>query len=671
MAHPQETFSKTQFKPYSFWSRRRELVREKTLAYQLRVLKDTGRYDAFKLKWNPIYDENVTPHWPVAKHQFWDSDVAKWIEGACYFLTEGIEDGEVVHSAVNAEVVHSAVTELVEMIRKAQQPDGYINIHFTIVQPEKRFTNVTHLHELYNAGHLIEAALAHHHCYKNTLLLEPIIKYVDLIHKTFGPGPNQIHGYPGHPEIELALFRLYERTKYPAAYDLASYFITERGSPVSVSNQHFYDAEAEQRGEPLMMRPDSWPQKRSYWYGMAHKPLIEQETIEGHSVRAMYLLTAVADYVRTGDPIERSAYKSTLERLWNNMERKKMYMTGGIGAMPQWEGFGINYFLPQGTDEGGCYAETCASVGVMMLAERLLQLDLDGTYGDCMEKCLYNAVLPGMGSDGTSFTYTNQLASSESDPSKREEWFECACCPPNLARTIGILGGYLWTCGMMDRKAFVNVHLYACATTIFSTPAGDFQLSQNSNYPWEGEIDFKLDAPESLDLELRLRIPSWSKDFTLDPPLQEVQVSKGYVTLPPSYISSNPRFRLTLYNFEPHIISPNPLTGQNTLSVMRGPIVYCVEDVDNPWVKDHFRGTVMLIEETIFVENYCQDSTLDEVYVGITAEKAGYQLALEGGGTLRGDRFVEGEARDLVFIPYYFRANRAGKGQMRVGLMKC
>lgn len=315
------------------------------------------------------------------------------------------------------------------MIRGAQQPDGYLNIHYTVVEPEKRFTNVTHLHELYNAGHLIEAALAHHHCYKNNLLLDPMVKYVNLLHKTFGPDSDQIHGYPGHPEIELALYRLHDLTKDAAPYELATYFITERGSPVSVSGKHFYDAEAEQRGEPLMMRPDSWPMKRSYWYGMAHKPILEQETIEGHSVRAMYLLTAVADYVRTGDSKERSAYKTALERLWSNMVDKKMYLTGGIGAMPQWEGFGIDYYLPQGTDEGGCYAETCASIGVMMLGERMLQLDLDGSYADCMELCLYNAMLSGMGSDGTSFTYTNHLASSEADLSKREEWFECACCP--------------------------------------------------------------------------------------------------------------------------------------------------------------------------------------------------------------------------------------------------
>lgn len=223
----------------------------------------------------------------------------------------------------------------------------------------------------YNAGHLIEAALAHHRLYDNTLLLGPIIKYVDLLHRTFGPGPHQIHGYPGHPEIELALLRLYEATQEPRHLMLAEYFIDERGNPEGVRGKHYFAVEAEQRGERLYERPSFYPYPQSYWYQQAHKPIIEQSTIEGHSVRAMYLLTAVADLERYR---HREGYREALLRLWRNMVEKKMYLTGGIGAIKQWEGFGIDYFLPQSTDEGGCYNETCAAIGVMMLAERLLQV---------------------------------------------------------------------------------------------------------------------------------------------------------------------------------------------------------------------------------------------------------------------------------------------------------
>ncbi|KAK0129738.1 hypothetical protein ONS96_014918 [Cadophora gregata f. sp. sojae] len=361
MAYPQKTFSKTSFPESSFISRRRQVVYDNTLLYQLNVLKTTGRYDAFKLKWHPSYNDKPDV-WPVPNHLFWDSDIAKWIEGACYFL-QWKENSE----------IDAAVKELVDMIRSAQQSDGYLNIHFTVVEPTKRFTNLRDLHELYNAGHLIEAALAHNAHYQNDLLLEPILKYVELLCKTFGPGPQQKHGYPGHPEIELALLRLYEKTKVPEHLDLARYFIEERGNPTGRDGRHFYDVESEARGDRENERPVYWPANRSYWYQQAHKPIIDQETIEGHSVRAMYLLTAAADLVRL-EGASPKPMKEALKRLWSNMVEKKMYLTGGIGAQKQWEGFGIDYFLPSSTDEGGCYAETCAGIGVMMLAERLLQV---------------------------------------------------------------------------------------------------------------------------------------------------------------------------------------------------------------------------------------------------------------------------------------------------------
>jgi DUF1680 family protein len=280
--------------------------------------------------------------------------------------------------------------------------------------------------------------------------------------------------------------------------------------------------EAEKRGEREMERPDYTPKAKSYWYQQAHKPILEQESVEGHCVRAMYLFTAVADLVRldqssaipSGSKIVNSDYFQTLIRLWDNMVDKKMYITGGIGAMKQWEGFGIDYFLPQGTDDGGCYAETCASIGVMMLAERLLQVDLDGRYADVMELCMYNAVLTAMSADGTSFTYVNQLASSETDISKREDWFECACCPPNMTRTMGILGGYMWTHGVDDAAGstvFINVHQYTSATLSFSVGPRNVELTQESDWPWNGDVKFSLKSP--VPLCIRLRIPGWAETY--------------------------------------------------------------------------------------------------------------------------------------------------------------
>lgn len=414
------------------------------------------------------------------------------------------------------------------MIRSAQQPDGYLNIHYTVVEPGHRFTNLRDMHELYNCGHLIEAALAHHAHFKTTDLLDPLLKYVDLLYATFGPGQDQIHGYPGHPEIELALLRLYKRTGNTKHLELATYFLTERGNPKGVEGRPFYIVEAEKRDENPATRPKSYPEPESLWYCQAHLPIAEQDSVEGHSVRAMYLLTAVADLVGSPSPSAPNSQdeklKASLYRLWSNMVSRKMYLTGGIGAIKQWEGFGINYFLPQGTDEGGCYAETCASIAVMMLAERLLSFDLDGRFADVMELCLYNTVLTSMSHDGTKFTYVNQLASSEADLSKREEWFTCACCPPNVLRLFGSIGGYVYTQAAVNEQAQeegrqqINVHMFIPSTyrTQVEGTGEDVELTQRSNWPWDGKVDFEVKTKSSSALEklsLAIRIPGWATSW--------------------------------------------------------------------------------------------------------------------------------------------------------------
>ncbi|KAL3419401.1 Non-reducing end beta-L-arabinofuranosidase [Phlyctema vagabunda] len=662
MAYPQTTFQQTSFSSPSFISRKRDVVYATTILYQLRVLKETGRYDAFKLKWHSSY--NDTPDvWPVPNHLFWDSDVAKWIEGACYFLTWR-----------DNHEVDSAVKELVDMIRSAQQPDGYLNIHFTVVDPKGRFTHLRDLHELYNAGHLIEAALAHERYYKNTLLLDPIIKYVDLFYQTFGAGKDQKHGYPGHPEIELALLRLYDKTKDAKHLELARYFLTERGNPTGQDGQHYYDVEAEARGDRENELPGHYPRKRSYWYQQAHKPIVEQKTIEGHSVRAMYLLTAVADLCRLEDTSTSQPYRDALERLWSNMVEKKMYLTGGIGAQKQWEGFGIDYFLPQGTDDGGCYAETCASIGVMMLAERLLQIDLDGKYGDIMELCFYNAVMTGMSTSGEQFTYVNQLASSDSDLSKRAEWFKCACCPPNVTRLLGYIGGYLWTSKLDDsqKSVDVNVHLYTSA--VLRLQVGEesvVEIEQKSDWPWSGDICFSIRAPKDVSTSIKLRIPGWAENWKITPEPPNLSVVKGYLELSPDWLKENSEFRLSI-PIKTRFVSPHPYTNQEVVAVARGPLIYCVEDVDNPWVEDHFK-TLYFDSTSDITEDYITDSAAKDPYVAVTAHNAAYFLQVNGAAqpglpVSSTSKKRRGDIEKLVFIPYSLRANRGGKGHMRVGL---
>ncbi|GAW13023.1 hypothetical protein ANO14919_023990 [Xylariales sp. No.14919] len=667
MSHPQVLFPQTTFTGPSLLQARRETIQQVTVKAQLKKLKETGQYECFNLKWQPIYDDKS--RWPSPPPVYWDSDVAKWIEGACYMLTEQYD----------AEI-DAAVRELVHMIRDAQQEDGYIDVYFTVIEPGKRWTNLRDQHELYNAGHLMEAALAHSNYYKNDLLIDVIHKYIKLIRQVFGPGKDQIHGYPGHPEIELALARFYSATGNQDAYDLAQYFIEERGNPTGQNGVTYYEWEREQRGDSPWKRPDCYPYHPGLWYSQAHLPILQQKTIEGHAVRALYLFTGVANLISLDELGIKSfagkhQYLEALRTLWNNMVDKKMYLTGGIGSMMQWEGFGIDYFLPQGSDEGGCYNETCASIGVMMLAERLLHVELNSKYADVMELCLYNAVMTAMSLGGNAFTYVNQLASSEKDKNVRAAWFDTSCCPPNVSRLFGSLGGYLWDYGGHGQEIFVNVHLYTTATVSFQVDEHAVVLAQKSNWPWEGNVIFRLEAPPSANTTIRLRIPAWAgKRFTLTPTLDSATIENGYLVLPPSYTSDNRAFTIQVLGFEPRYLSPHPYTNQHTLTLARGPLIYCVEDVDNPWEQNHFRNVGLSIGTPVSEEERVIEE-MGERYVGLRV--AGWVRNVDHWSQAEPGRepgssvgaVVPKEAKELLFIPYYLRANRGGKGHMRVGLL--
>lgn len=510
-------------------------------------------------------------------------------------------------------------------------------------------------------------------------------KYVHLMHANFGPAPNQRKAYPGHPELELALLRLYRTTGDTKAYSLAKFFLTERGNPTGQDGQHYYDHEMQRRHEDAHKRPNSYPMSRDYWYCQAHQPIPAQATVEGHAVRAMYLLTAVADLVALHhdgtQPLpdaDAATWRAALRRLWANAVDKKLYVTGALGAVAQWEGFGIDYFLPQTPDEGGCYAETCASIGAMMLAERLLYVELDARYADVMELCLYNTVLGSMSLDGKGFTYENYLASCAGHLCQREGWFECSCCPPNVSRLFGSLGGYLWHFGVGssaeaegaddDDEAFINVHLYTSATGKFRSRHGaPVEIQQQTNWPWEGKVTFSLLSP-TVQTTVRLRIPSWSGGhYELAPALpadEPATVENGYLVLSPVYTAAHASFSITFGGFEPRFIAPHPYTNQRTLTLAKGPVVYCVEDVDNTWEDNHFKDIVVDDRAPITEER--------------REWKGSEYIALKGHGWARsfgnwevsGPAPVEkkGEDKEMVFVPYYLRGNRGGKGHMRVGL---
>lgn len=581
--------------------------------------------------------------------------MAKWIEGACYFL----------HSHPD-KALSNHVQHLVDLIESAQQPDGYLNIHFVVNEPEKRWSNLRDLHELYNGGHLIEAALAHHRLTGSNQFLKVMLSFVHYCATVFGPASKGLKpGYPGHPEIELALFRLYERTGDSTAYDLGRFFLMERGA----NGGQYYIEEQAKRGEHPELAPAMMPKKHSFWYMQAHAPIVEQQEIMGHSVRAMYLLTAVADLVDLQhasipdgslQASEARDFDRALHRLWNNMVQSKMYITGGIGSIKQWEGFSIPYSLPQATDEGGCYAETCAAIGIVMVAERMLSMKLDGAIADVAERALYNASITcGMSADGRSFTYENQLASSPQDPCVRHEWFQCACCPPNVLRTLGILGGFFWS---PAREGGLAIHHYFDGS--FEHDGTSVQIQ--TKYPWSGRVELSINSTAQ-DRPVWLRIPAWAhKDFTLSSRKpSDSNLHSGYLRL------GSGEHVLDLH-LKPRLTFSHPYTGQDTVTMLYGPLVYCVEDVDHPWEKNHFKDLCLPGDMDL---STVKAETRDDDVTYLHVPKAGYHLRVSpdamANETSGKTEYVEDEGRgkDLTFIPYYYRANRKTDGvQVRTSL---
>ncbi|MBI5832742.1 MAG: glycoside hydrolase family 127 protein [Armatimonadetes bacterium] len=524
-----------------FWAPKLKVNRERTLRAQYDQCQETGRIGAFELGWKP-----GDPNQP---HIFWDSDVAKWIEAVAYSLADQ-PDAD----------LERLVNEVAELVASAQQPDGYLNVHFTVAEPEKRWTNLRDWHELYCAGHLIEAAVAHHAATGNRVLLDALCRYADYIGTVFGTGEGQKRGYCGHEEIELALVKLAGATGEQRYLDLASYFVDERGQ----GDPHYFDVEAQARGEGVEALLHRHGGHSRYEYNQSHVPVREQSEAVGHAVRAMYLYSAMADLAGAlGD----DALKAACERLWADLTERKMYVTGGIGPSSRNEGFTSPFDLPNET----AYAETCAAIGLVFWAQRLLQLDLDSRYADVMERALYNGTISGVSLDGERFFYVNPLASSGGH--HRQSWFGCACCPPNLARMMASLAGYVAS----TTADGVALHLYAAGTI----DADGRQLTVATEYPWDGTVTITVGTAGNWDLALR--IPGWCRDWSVSvnglP--TEAEVTKGYAALRRDWMAGD---QVTLNLAMPvALVEACPRVGDDLgrVAITRGPVVYCLEAEDN------------------------------------------------------------------------------------------
>ena len=556
---------------------------------------------------------------------FQDSDAAKWLEAAAFSLI----------SFPDAELERTA-DELIDLIAAAQDSDGYLNTYFTIKDREKRWTNLLEGHELYCSGHMMEAACAYYEATGKDKLLKVMERNAEHIYNRFITEKRE--GYPGHPEVELALMKMYRLTGNEHCLQLAEHFVNVRGV-----DPDFYVKEAEQRDWTV------WGNNpRDRHYAQFFAPLREQNDAVGHAVRAVYLYTAAADIASEREDKELYA---ACRRLWESITRRRMYITGGIGSTLNGEAFSVDYDLPNDT----AYAETCASIGLMFFASRMLENELDGEYADVMERAFYNTVLAGIQLDGKRFFYCNPLeiipgishvASTHWHAMpQRPGWHSCACCPPNAARLISSFGKYAYG----ENSDSVFCHLYADGEVTFNN---GLRLTCRTDYPYGFDVTYRITEGEK---RMALRIPAWSADYSLMRNGERVDTApvKGYVTL---NVRAGDEIRLTL-DSAPHYVYASSKVPELTgcVAVWRGPLVYCFEGADNGEVLPISikRGGAL----TVSAE---PDPALDGAYK-ITAE-ATRTAEIDGLYT-----FTAPVSEDITAtaIPYYTWGNR-GENQMRV-----
>jgi len=631
----------------AFWAPRIEANRSATLPAEYAMCERTGRIAAFDLKW-----KKGEPNPP---HVFWDSDVAKWIEAAAYSLA--------THPDPKLDKLLDTV---IGKIASAQRRDGYLNTHYIVFERarlDRRWTNLRDAHELYCAGHMIEAAVAHFQATGKRSLLDTMCRYADYIEGVFGRGRGKLRGYCGHEEIELALIKLHQVTGEKRYLKLAQYFVDERGR-----KPHYFDLEAKRRGAD--------PRKfhfRSYEYNQSHIPVREQTVVTGHAVRAMYLYTAMAGLAHETD--ERSLFEAC-ERLWHSVVDERMYITGGIGPAASNEGFTVAYDLPDET----AYAETCAAIGMVFWNQRLLQASGDGKYADIVERALYNGTISGVSLDGTTFFYDNPLASRGAH--HRQGWFDCACCPPNIARLIASVGGYFYATSGDDLDG-VWVHLYASGKATIgaiengspgspgnpgsnSKPAAPLglQIEQHTNYPWDGEVTLKLGLASPRRFSLHLRIPGWCDDFTVRINQQltsKCESQHGYVTLEREWQSGD-IVTLTLAMLV-RLVRANPKVRQmiGRVAIQRGPVVYCLEGVDNP---------VTPLDRILLPLDMTWTTTYEPATLGGVTVLRGKAQVTDGAwdhSLYATAQPVKIKTADISAVPYCVWDNRA-PGEMRVWL---
>ena len=544
----------------AFWKRYTDLVEDVIIPYQWDIMNDNipGVESSHCL-------ENFKIAAGLKKGQFYgavfqDTDVAKWLEAVGYSLAEK-----------KNEKLEKLADDAIDVIVQAQQKDGYLDTYFIIKEPEQRWRNLCEGHELYSAGHMIEAAIAYYEGTGKRKLLDSMIRLADLICRTFGPEEGQNHGYPGHQEIELALVRLYRVTQDKKYLKQAKYFLDIRGV-----GENYFLVERKQKNFKRI-----FPELEDYdpAYSQSHEPVRKQKTAEGHAVRAVYMYSAMAD---VAEEYQDKELMEACENLWENITQKRMYITGGIGSSGFLERFTTDYDLQNDSN----YSETCASIGMALFSLRMANITRDSRYAEVMEQELYNNILAGIAQDGKSFFYVNPLeikprqcmphTSRAHVKARRQKWFGVACCPPNIARTLASLGQYIYGVDGAD----IYTHLYIGNQTDIPVNNDVVQIRIDSMFPWNGNIKVKVQGVKE-KIKVHFRIPSYSENFQLycNGEEQELKVNNGYAYVE---ICENSRIDIQ-FDMPVAFLHANYKVSADVgkVAIKRGPIVYCLEEIDN------------------------------------------------------------------------------------------
>lgn len=591
-----------------FWKNRME-INEKVTIYSVRDrFRDTGRFEAFKFNWKEGSD---LPR----PHIFWDSDVAKWMESVAYILAKK-----------DVPELKADVEELISLMEKNQQEDGYFNIAHTVVHPEKKFV-IRDNHELYCLGHFIEAAVAWKKATGSDRLLNVVDKYIELVVRVFKEEGSAEFVTPGHEEIELALIKLYRLSGNKKYLDLAMFFIDERGK-----------------------REEYVPDWCNSAYNQSHLPVREQKEAMGHCVRACYLYSAMADAAKeTGDKALFEACKA----LFDDIVNKKMYISGGIGSSHHGEAFTIPYDLPSDT----AYAETCAAISLMMFADRMKDIEPDSRYADIVERELYNGILAGISLDGKSFFYENPLEIKVSDRKRhtslsnpgvhypitqRQEVFSCSCCPPNITRFFASIGDHIFSVG--ENSLYLHQFI-SC-----SGEADGMKINVETAYPSDGAV--RISVAGAGGKRIFIRIPAWCENFCVS---ESYTVENGYARIDVDSdikeINVNMPMKARFY-----VSSAAVSECAGKVALMYGPVLYCLE-------QSHNENDI----SAVFIDADCKPEAVYSDYFGCNVLKMKAFRQTEANGLYIPLEREKREVVDITLTPYFGFANN-GESDMKVWL---